>query len=304
MATTRRRLDTELVRRKLSASIAAAQELISGGRVQVGGALVGKSSRMVSEAEAVVVSDDAPSYASRGGHKLVAALAQFGIAPAGKVAVDVGASTGGFTDCLLQGGAKQVIAIDVGHGQLLTRLVNDVRVVVKDRCNVRSLTHGDLAHGDLAHGDLAAAGLAGSVELLTADLSFVSLRTVMPNLAELAPAPAGRAPAERAPSGTAPAGPAQPDLVLLVKPQFEVSRREADRARGVITNPALWRQAIDGVAQAARSNGLEPQAEFESPLRGAAGNTEFFLHLRHRSASPIQPTSASPTQPTSTGTTP
>ncbi len=249
VATTRQRLDKELVRRKLSASTASAQDLISSGRVLVDGALAAKSSRLVSAGQAVVVSEGGVSYASRGGHKLAGALEFFGVDPAGKVAVDVGASTGGFTDCLLQRGVRQVFAVDVGRGQLLKRIADDPRVVVMDKCNVRNLTAAELG----------AAG--GDVSLLTADLSFISLRTVMPNLAGLAASSLA-------------------DLLLLVKPQFEVPRRVADRASGVITDPAMWRQAVDGVTQAAAGEGLSLQGEFESPIRGAAGNTEFFVHLK------------------------
>ncbi len=256
VATNRRRLDTELVRRKLSSSTTAAQSLISGGRVRVSGAVATKPSRLVSEAEAVNVSDGGPQYASRGGHKLAAALDHFGIDPAGKVVVDVGASTGGFTDCLLQRGAKKVFAIDVGRGQLLTRLANDQRVVMMDKCNVRHLTSAEALHG---------VSSAESVALLTADLSFISLRTVLPNLVALAK-PVGNTVAS--------------DLVLLVKPQFELPRRAVDPTGGVVSDPALWRQAIDEVTQAAIDSGLVPCGEFESPVAGAAGNIEFFLRCR------------------------
>ncbi len=274
MATNRRRLDTELVRRKLSSSTVAAQSLISSGRVQVGGALAAKASRLVSEAEAVTISDDGPKYASRGGHKLAAALDHFGINPAGKVVIDVGASTGGFTDCLLQRGAKKVFAIDVGRGQLLTRLADDPRVVVMDKCNVRLVTRAELASaetlddgaGDGFSNDAGRGECSESVALLTADLSFIALRTVMPNMVALVnPAADASEPV---------------DLVLLVKPQFELPRQAVDPTGGVVTDPALWRQAIDEVTQAAIDNGLQPRGEFESPIAGAAGNIEFFLRCK------------------------
>lgn len=246
MAATRRRLDVELVRRRLTSSTAAARSLIDSGRVQVSGASALKPSRLVSAAEAVVVDvADSPAYASRGGVKLAAALDRFGVDPANRVVLDAGASTGGFTDCLLRRGARRVFAVDVGRGQLLTRLANDPRVVVMDRCNIRNLTSAQLPE---------------PTELLTADLAFISLRTVMGNLAELASPGA--------------------DLLLLVKPQFEVERHQASRSAGVITDPRLWRQALDGVSQAVTDSGLELRSETESPVRGTAGNTEFFIHAQ------------------------
>ncbi|HCB37890.1 MAG TPA: 16S/23S rRNA (cytidine-2'-O)-methyltransferase [Acidimicrobiaceae bacterium] len=247
MATRRARLDRELVRRGLCADPAAAWTLIDDGRVLVGGAPAPNAGRLVSAAEPVVVADADADYASRGGHKLAAALDGFAVDPAGKRVLDAGASAGGFTDCLLRRGAARVYAVDVGRGQLLSRLADDPRVVVMDRCNVRRLAPSDID---------------SPVELLTADLAFISLRTVMASLAGL----------------TAPGG----DAVLLVKPQFEVARADADRGGGVVTDGALVRRTVDDVARCAAEHGLEPCAEMESPLRGAAGNVEVFVHARRR----------------------
>ena len=245
MNAVRRRLDNELVRRCMASSRTAAQVLISDGRVLVGGSVAQKPSRMVSPAEPVRLSGEPARFVSRGGDKLDAALDEFGIDVAGRRAVDAGASTGGFTDCLLQRGAAEVVAIDVGWGQLDARLRADPRVTVRERCNMRHVGPADIG---------------GAAGITTADLSFISLRTVMANLAAC----------------TARTG----DGVLLVKPQFEAGRREASRGKGVVRDPDVWRQVLDDVASSASGNGLAPAGVAVSPLRGAAGNVEFFLHCR------------------------
>jgi 23S rRNA (cytidine1920-2'-O)/16S rRNA (cytidine1409-2'-O)-methyltransferase len=170
-------------------------------------------------------------------------LAQFRIDPAGRRFLDAGASTGGFTDCLLQRGAAEVIAVDVGHGQLDARLRADRRVRVLERTHVRDLTL-----------DL----IGGPVDGLVVDLSFISLRTVVAGLLALC-------------------HPGAP-VLLLVKPQFEVGRQEAARTRGVIRDPRLWRRAVQEVNDAARAGGASIMGVMVSPLRGHEGNTEFFLH--------------------------
>ena len=223
----------------------AAQALISGGRVLVSGAVAHKASRMVAASEPVHVSGEGARFVSRGGEKLDAALDTFEIDVRGRRALDAGASTGGFTDCLLQRGATGVVAVDVGRGQLDAGLRADPRVTVRERCNVRHLGADDIG---------------GPVDIVTADLSFISLRTVMARLAGC----------------TAPGG----DLVLLVKPQFEAGRREASRGRGVVRDPEVWRRVLAEVAASASEHGLVPAGVAQSPLRGAAGNVEFFLHCR------------------------
>ena len=220
----------------------------------VGGAPALKAARLVAPHEPVEVAGDPPPYVSRGGEKLAGALDGFGIDPAGRRALDAGASTGGFTDCLLQRGAARVVAVDVGHGQLHERLRADPRVEVHERTNLRDLAAGDL--GD-------------PFDLVVADLSFISLRTVAANLVDLA-----------APGA---------DLVLLVKPQFEAGRQEASRGRGVIREPAVWRRALEGVSDALQGHGAAIMDVMVSPKTGAEGNVEFLLHARTAPATPPGP---------------
>lgn len=243
--TTRRRLDAELVRRHLAPSRARARELIEAGAVTVGGAPAGKPARLVGTGEPIVVAGPPARFVSRGGEKLEAALDTFGVEVAGRRVIDVGSSTGGFTDCLLQRGARTVVAVDVGRNQLHERLRADTRVDVHERTNVR--------HVD-------AEVLGGPAELLTADLSFISLRTVAPDLRRLL-----------ADDG---------ELVVLVKPQFEAGKAEADRGRGVIRDPAIWRRALDSVATAVAGSGTAIMGVMPSPITGGDGNVEFLLHAR------------------------
>ena len=218
-----------------------AQRLIESRRVTVGGSRALKASRLVHPAEAVVVAGDPPRYVSRGGHKLEAALAGFGLSVAGRRAIDVGASTGGFTDCLLQHGAAEVVAIDVGRNQLHERLRADPRVSSFERTDVRGV-------------DVAAIG--GPAPLVVADVSFISLRLIAADLRSLATA----------------------DIVVLVKPQFEAGRVEADRGRGVIRDPDVWRRALLGVWGAIVGAGAAIMGVMVSPVTGAEGNVEFLLH--------------------------
>jgi 23S rRNA (cytidine1920-2'-O)/16S rRNA (cytidine1409-2'-O)-methyltransferase len=190
-----------------------------------------------------------PRFVGRGGEKLDAAFERFAVPVAGRRALDAGASSGGFTDCLLQRGADEVVAVDVGYGQLHERLRADPRVDVRERTNVRSLDRE---------------ALGGPVDLVVADLSFISLRTVLPVLVPL----------------VEPGG----DLVVLVKPQFEAGRREAARGSGVIREPEVWRRVLEEVATAAAESGADRMDEMESPLTGADGNVEFLLHLRRTPA--------------------
>lgn len=194
------------------------------------------------------IAGEGPRFVSRGGEKLDAALDGFAIDVTGRPALDVGASTGGFTDCLLQRGASRVVAVDVGRGQLHQRLREDPRVTVLERTNVRHLGPGQFS--------------GERFPVVTADLSFISLRTVAPNLAALA-----------APSA---------DLVVLVKPQFEAGRAEASRGRGVIRDPEVWERVVADVAAAFADEGSDMIGTMRSPLTGADGNVEFLMHLRGR----------------------
>jgi 23S rRNA (cytidine1920-2'-O)/16S rRNA (cytidine1409-2'-O)-methyltransferase len=247
--TRRLRLDAELVRRGLARSREHASELISAGRVSVAGVRATKPATGVTTDAAVEVMSDptSPDYVSRGGHKLAGALAAFepeGLAVAGRRVLDAGASTGGFTDVLLRSGAAEVIAVDVGYGQLAWQLQQDDRVRVFDRTNVRDLTT-----------DL----IDGPVDLVVGDLSFISLTTVLPVLVPLVAADG--------------------DLVLMVKPQFEVGKDRLGRG-GVVREPDLRVEAITRVAAAAAALGFGCRDVCASPLPGPAGNVEYFLWLR------------------------
>ena len=247
----RRRLDTELVRRGLVSSRDRAQAEISAGRVLVRGVPATKAARMVDADDPVALRGPGPRFVGRGGEKLDAALDHFAIAVADRRALDAGASTGGFTDCLLQRGAAHVVAVDVGRGQLHSRLRADPRVTVRERTNVRNLTLGALRPHLGAD--------AALFELVVADLAFISLRTVAGPLLGLAARGA--------------------DLVLLVKPQFEAGRADADRARGVITEPSVWAGALAGVLDTYAGRGSAIMGAMVSPLLGAEGNVEFLAHL-------------------------
>jgi 23S rRNA (cytidine1920-2'-O)/16S rRNA (cytidine1409-2'-O)-methyltransferase len=256
----RRRLDAELVRRRLARSREQAVELIEAGRVTVGGQRAAKAATQVETSAAIVVAASpagAPEYASRGGHKLAGALAVFGRSPdglrvEGRRCLDAGASTGGFTDVLLRAGARQVVAVDVGYGQLVWELRNDPRVVVVDRTNVRELTLPQIG--------------GEPVELVVGDLSFISLTLVLPALVRCALPDA--------------------DFALMVKPQFEVGRERLG-AGGVVRDPRLHVEAVRTVAEAAQALGLGVLGVTASPLPGPSGNVEYFLWLR-RGAEPLR----------------
>ena len=239
----RRRLDAELVRRGLASSRARAQEAVSAGLVTVAGVTATKPATLVAEDAPVRLDAPTRPFASRGGGKLDAALERFGVDPAGRDCLDAGASTGGFTDCLLRHGAARVIAVDVGYGQLAWELRSDPRVTVMDRTNVRDLTKEALAFDP---------------DLVVADLSFISLGTALLGLARL--------------------GPAQLELVVLVKPQFEAGRDAVARG-GVVRDPAVWRLVLTSVAEAAERLALTPLGVMASPLPGPAGNVEFPMYL-------------------------
>jgi 23S rRNA (cytidine1920-2'-O)/16S rRNA (cytidine1409-2'-O)-methyltransferase len=253
-------LDAELVRRGLARSREQAAELVHAGRVRVRGQTASKPATAVERATPLIVDELAaePDYASRGGHKLAGALDEFepaGLTVAGRRCLDAGASTGGFTDVLLRRGAREVVAVDVGYGQLAWALRTDPRVTVHDRTNVR---------------DLTADTIGGPVDVTVADLSFISLRLVLPALAAC----------------TGPEG----DLVPMVKPQFEVGRGNVGSG-GVVRDPALHARALLDVAGAAAELGLGVAGMVASPLPGPSGNLEFFLWLR-RDAGPVDPSAA------------
>lgn len=241
----RRRLDAELVRRGLAPSRVAAKELIDAGSVTVSGVVADKASRQVDAGEPVLIAGPGRRFVSRGGDKLDAALDYFGLDVAGLACVDVGASTGGFTDCLLQRGAVSVVAIDVGRNQLHESLLRDPRVLSRERLHVRDADPDELG---------------GPWPLLVADLSFISLTRVVRPLLRLA-------------------GPGA-DLLLLVKPQFEAERRDVSRGRGVVTDPDVWRQALERVSATFADAGATNMGTMVSPIHGSEGNTEFLVHLR------------------------
>ncbi|MFN2488983.1 MAG: TlyA family RNA methyltransferase [Actinomycetota bacterium] len=239
------RLDAELVRRGLAGSRGEAKRLVDAGKVSVRGlAATGASSLVAPDAPITLSPAARARFVSRAGDKLEGALARFSVPVSGRRWLDAGASTGGFTDCLLQRGAHAVVAVDVGYGQLDWKLRNDRRVVVLERTNVRHLSPDDLPW---------------RADGVVADLSFISLRLVLPALASVA--------ARRA------------DHVLLVKPQFEVGRRAVGR-RGVVREPEAWLGALKGVVEAGAKRGLGLLDAAVADPPGPAGNREFFVHLR------------------------
>jgi 23S rRNA (cytidine1920-2'-O)/16S rRNA (cytidine1409-2'-O)-methyltransferase len=230
------------VRRGLVDSREQAKQLIDAGQVLVAGVIADKPARQVGAGEPVELRGPKPRFVSRGGEKLDAALSYFAVDPAGRRCLDAGASTGGFTDCLLQRGAAHVTAVDVGHGQLHERLRADSRVTVKERTNVRDYDPGE------------------RFDLLVADLSFISLRLVAADLLRLAEPGA--------------------DIVALVKPQYEAGRAEAARGKGVITDQEVWRRVLNEVVSALTDAGAAMMGAMVSPLKGADGNVEFLVHVR------------------------
>jgi 23S rRNA (cytidine1920-2'-O)/16S rRNA (cytidine1409-2'-O)-methyltransferase len=244
----RARLDAELVRRGLARSRVQAADLIAAGRVQVSGQVEAKAATQVGQDAAITIrqAGGGLDYVSRGAYKLAGALKAFPeLKVAGRPCLDAGASTGGFTDVLLRAGAEHVVAVDVGYGQLAWSLRSDPRVSVLDRVNVRTLQPGQVDPPP---------------ELVTADLSFISLSQVLPALASCA-----------APDA---------DFVLLVKPQFEVGKGKVG-AGGVVRDPEMRASAVAAVAGVALDLGLGVCGVTASPLPGPAGNVEYFLWLRH-----------------------
>ena len=254
LARVRVRLDAAMVKRGLVDSRTEAASLIDEHQVTVGGVIAEKASRLVADSEPIEILRPR-RFVSRGGEKLEGGIAHFGVRVEARSVMDAGASTGGFTDCLLSLGARRVFAVDVGRNQLHERISSDGRVVSREQTNVRDLRPEDLPF---------------TVSLAVADLSFISLTTVLPALSGLV------GPEEGFP---------QAEMLLLVKPQFEVGRVDASRGRGVITDPALHTSAVERVESEARRLGWDVGGAVESPLKGQDGNTEFLLHLSR----PVRP---------------
>ncbi|MFZ9481885.1 MAG: TlyA family RNA methyltransferase [Ilumatobacteraceae bacterium] len=238
----RQRLDAELVRRQLVASRVEAVRLIDDRQVLVNGAIADKAARQVHAGDAIVVTGERPRFVSRGGEKLAGALGAFGVDPTGLRVLDAGASTGGFTDCLLQSGAAHVVALDVGHGQLHPRLRDDERVTVIERFHVRDVTTDVIG---------------GPVDMVTADLSFISLTRVIPSMVSVCH-----------PGAT---------MLLLVKPQFEAGRAEVSKGRGIVTDPAVHERVRSEVHAALEAAGCSVRGWTESPITGTDGNREFLV---------------------------
>ena len=239
----RRRLDLLLVERGLVESREKARALILAGQALVDGQKVDKAGHAV-DADARIELLEQPRYVGRGGLKLEAALDHFGIPAAGKICLDIGASTGGFTDCLLQRGASRVYTIDVGTGQLDWKLRNDARVIAREQTNARYLSRGEVPE---------------PVDLAVCDVSFISITMILPAVAGLL-----------AENG---------EMVILVKPQFELERRQVGKG-GIIRDPALHQQACQRVEDAVRRLGFQCEI-IPSPVLGAEGNQEFLLYARH-----------------------
>ncbi len=242
----RERLDKLLVDRGLAASRDRAAALVMSGAVMVNGQPATKAGAQVDPAAEITLREEDHPYVSRGALKLVQGLDTFAIDPAGMVSLDIGASTGGFTDVLLKRGATRVYAIDVGYGQLAWSLRQDPRVVVIERENVRNI-------------DLALVPEPADIAVI--DVSFISLTLVLPRVAALLRAPAGK------------------PLIVLVKPQFEVGREQVARG-GVVRDEAARRGAVDKIRTWAAGNGFTAHEDVESPIKGPAGNVEYLLLLR------------------------
>lgn len=247
----RRRLDADLVRRGLVASRSEAQALIDERRVLVNGAIADKAARQVAPGDQVVLSGPPARFVGRGGLKLEHALDAFGLDVSGFRALDAGASTGGFTDCLLQRGADHVVAVDVGHGQLHEKLRADPRVTNLERTNIRQVE---------------ASTIGGPVDVVVGDLSFISLRLVIDPLRRVCQPGAS--------------------MVLLVKPQFEAGRAEVSRGRGVILDPVVHDRVRAEIDAAITGAGLTVAGWTDSPITGADGNREFLVHVHVPTVAP------------------
>ena len=271
MAPSRRRLDAELVRRKLARSRQHAADMIKNGHVIVGGFKALKPASVVEPDASIKITEVEDQWASRGAHKLLGALAAFepqGLTLQDRTVLDAGASTGGFTDVSLQRGAQRVYAVDVGYGQLIWRLQNDDRIVIMDRTNVRHLTPQLLAAADTGV-EPTPNGPSAYADVMVGDLSFISLKLVLSALAGC----------------IAPGG----DLLPMVKPQFEVGKERLGHG-GVVRSSQLREETVLSVAEYATELGLSVIDVVASPLPGPSGNVEYFLWLRkdNLAAAPTQ----------------
>jgi 23S rRNA (cytidine1920-2'-O)/16S rRNA (cytidine1409-2'-O)-methyltransferase len=245
---TKQRLDVALVERGLVDSRAKAQSLIMARRVLVNGQHVDKAGATVAADDALAIEALEHPWVGRGGMKLAHALEQFGIDVRGKVCADIGASTGGFTDVLLKNGAAKVYAIDVGYGQLDASLRNDPRVVTREKVNARYLTAGDFGE---------------AIDFVSIDVSFISLKLILPAVATFL----------------------RSELVALIKPQFEVGKRDVGKG-GIVRDEAKRAAAVESVVAFAREIGYEVKGVVESPVKGAEGNVEYLMHADIHAAPP------------------
>ena len=260
------RVDVLLVKRGLADSRSQAQRLVMAGQVRADGQVVPKPSTTLAAGVPLEV-DAGPRFVSRGGEKLEAALLAFRLNVSGKVCADVGASTGGFTDCLLKYGASKVYAIDVGHGVLHWKLRQNPRVVVMENTNARYLD-----------------SLPEDIDIATVDASFISLKILLPVMIRwFSPSPAQIAGLE------SPDSDAGGNVVVLIKPQFEAGRREASRGEGVIRDPEIHRRVLNEVLQFAEGLGYGVRDLIRSPVLGAKGNVEFLAHLIYPCADSLEP---------------
>jgi 23S rRNA (cytidine1920-2'-O)/16S rRNA (cytidine1409-2'-O)-methyltransferase len=236
----KQRLDVALVGRGLVDTRSKAQSLIMARRVLVNGGFVDKAGASVTEEDELKIAELEHPWVGRGGMKLAHAIDKFGIEVRGKVCADIGASTGGFTDVMLKSGAKKVYAIDVGYGQLDVSLRNDPRVINREKVNARNLTAGDFEE---------------TIEFVSIDVSFISLRLILPAVSEFL----------------------RGELVALIKPQFEVGKHEVGKG-GIVREDAKRQSAVESVVQTAREIGFEVKGVIESPVKGAEGNVELLMH--------------------------
>lgn len=245
MAVIRKRLDLAVTERGLVETRARAQALIMARRVRINGVHADKPGTPVSDEDEITLDELEHPYVGRGGMKLARALDYWEIDLTEKTSLDVGASTGGFTDCMLQSGAAKVYAIDVGHGQLDQKLRNDPRVIAREKVNARFLDPADFPE---------------DIDFVSIDVSFISLSMILPSVKQVAPSA---------------------EVVALIKPQFEVGRADVGKG-GIVRDDAKRQEAVERVLTSARETGYEPQGVIESPIRGAEGNVEFLVYLRSR----------------------
>jgi 23S rRNA (cytidine1920-2'-O)/16S rRNA (cytidine1409-2'-O)-methyltransferase len=249
MAIPKTRLDLLLVERGLVSSRERARAVILAGQVRVDDQVVTKAGTPIAASASIALATPDHPYVSRGGLKLAHALDTFGVTVEGRRALDIGASTGGFTDVLLQRGARDVIALDVGHNQLDWKLRSDPRVIVREGVNARTLTEQDVPH---------------RVDIVTIDVAFISLAYILPEVPKVLTAGA--------------------DVVALIKPQFEAGRHEVGKG-GIVSDPGVHEAVVQRVTAEASHVGLDSMGVVPSPITGATGNREFLMHLRQRAAS-------------------